>query len=71
MRTNRVSGRSARNGRPTSLLNGNALAAARFRGARAGSVAAVVAGILGGAAVAATPAHAQTAIAAPPTGASR
>ena len=70
MRTNRVSGRSARNGRPTSILNGNALAAARFRGARAGSVAAVVAGILGGAGVAATPAYAQTAIAAPPTGAS-
>ncbi|HEX5209025.1 MAG TPA: TonB-dependent receptor [Steroidobacteraceae bacterium] len=75
MRTNRVSGRSARNGRPTSLLNGNALAAARFRGARAGSVAAVVAGILGGAGLTATPAHAQTApaqttLAAPPTGGS-
>ena len=66
MRTNRESGRSARSGRPSTILADNLMASCaawqrtRYRGPRAGSVAAVVAGILGGTALAA-PAHAQTA----------
>jgi outer membrane cobalamin receptor len=67
MRTNRVSGKSAQSVRPSPRLAGNIISSSvaawprsRFRGARAGSVAAVVAGILGSAGLA-VPAHAQTA----------
>ncbi|HWF99574.1 MAG TPA: TonB-dependent receptor [Steroidobacteraceae bacterium] len=67
MRTNRVSGKSAQSVRPSSRPDANVICSSvaswprsRFRGARAGSVAAVVAGILGGAGLA-IPAHAQTA----------
>ncbi|MDE2447353.1 MAG: TonB-dependent receptor [Gammaproteobacteria bacterium] len=81
MRTNRPSGKSARPVPPATILSDDMISAAaavwprrRFRGASAGSVAAVVAGILGGAGLAVAPAHAQTAqppqptLAAPPTG---
>jgi outer membrane receptor protein involved in Fe transport len=65
MRTNRVSGKSAQSVRPSPRLADNIPCAvwprSRLRSARAGSVAAVVAGILGGAGLAAVPAHAQTA----------
>ncbi|HEV2270932.1 MAG TPA: TonB-dependent receptor plug domain-containing protein, partial [Steroidobacteraceae bacterium] len=66
MRTNRVSGRNAQSVRPSPRLGDNSISSsaawqrARFGGPRAGSVAAVVAGILGGAGVV-VPAHAQTA----------
>jgi outer membrane receptor protein involved in Fe transport len=69
MRTNRVSGKSAQSVRPSSRPADNIISSSvsawprsRFRGARAGSVAAVVAGILGSAGLA-VPAHAQTATA--------
>ena len=61
MRTNRVSGRSARSTRPSTILVDELKLPCHARGARSGSVAAVVAGILGGAAWVAAPAHAQTA----------
>jgi outer membrane receptor protein involved in Fe transport len=72
MNTNRTSRRSAQRPRPTAILTDEVISAAtraRLRGTRASSVAAVVAGILGGAGLAAVPAQAQTApLAAPPTG---
>ena len=69
MKTNRMSGKSLRSGRLASIPTQSLIAASRSGGARAASVAAVVAGILGAAAFAA-PAHAQTATpsAAPPGG---
>jgi outer membrane receptor protein involved in Fe transport len=70
MRTNRVSGSSARVTRSSTVLAADPSFASRSRGPRAGSVAAVVAGILSGAAIAAVPAHAQTPTAAPPAGGS-
>jgi outer membrane receptor protein involved in Fe transport len=75
MRTNRVSGKSARSVRSSTRLSGELILCApcsrsRFRPARTGGVAAVVAGILGGAGLAAAPAHAQTAPAGAQTGGS-
>jgi len=67
MRTNRVSGKSARSVLPPASLADEMIFAgmpgwrSRLRAARTGSVAAVVAGILGGAGLAAAPAYAQTA----------
>jgi outer membrane receptor protein involved in Fe transport len=73
MRANKVPGKSARSVPPSSIAAGNMISLAavsvataawprsRSQGVRAGSVAAVVAGILGAAAFAAVPAHAQTA----------
>jgi outer membrane receptor protein involved in Fe transport len=70
MRTNRVSGKSARSVRPSTRPADNILSSSagawprsRWRGSRGGSVATVVAGILGSAALAAVPAHAQNAAA--------
>jgi outer membrane receptor protein involved in Fe transport len=82
MRTNKVPRKSAHSGRRPEVLTANVVAVcspgwypARSRGGRAGSVAAVVAGILGAAAFGAVPAHAQNATASataaasvPPTG---
>jgi outer membrane receptor protein involved in Fe transport len=76
MKTNKAFGKSPGGARrPVSthdIVSASALAGprARARGARSGGVAAVVAGILGGAAVAAVPAHAQTAAASVPPGGS-
>ena len=68
MRTNRVPGKSARSARRSAATIGKIASArstnrsaVRYRDARSGSVAAVVAGILGATALAAAPAHAQTA----------
>jgi outer membrane receptor protein involved in Fe transport len=61
MKTNRTSGKRASRGRQSSNLADRHSPAFRPTGSRAGSVAAAVAGILGAAAFAALPAHAQTA----------
>lgn len=66
MRTNKVPGKSARSSgqsctTPRSSVSNRSADCVRFRDARAGSVAAVVAGILGAAALVAAPAHAQNA----------
>jgi outer membrane receptor protein involved in Fe transport len=64
MKTNRVSGGSALSGRQSAAMTADPKLALRSRPPRTGSVAAVVAGIIGGAAFAATsPAAAQTATA--------
>ena len=65
MNTNRTSRRSVHRARPSAILGQSLISASRSRGARAGSVAAVVAGILGAAGFA-LPAHAQTAAATAP-----
>src|SRR5579863_4553488 len=82
MRNNKVPRKSARSGRRPEVVTANVVSVCssgwypvRSRGARAGRVAAVVAGILGAAAFGAVPAHAQNATASataaasvPPTG---
>jgi outer membrane receptor protein involved in Fe transport len=67
MKTNRMSGRNLRSARLSTIPTENLISASRSRGARAGSVAAVIAGILGAAAFA-VPAHAQTATPVAPAG---
>jgi outer membrane receptor protein involved in Fe transport len=71
MKTNRASCGSVRSGRPSAAMTADPSLAPRSRPSRTGSVAAVVAGIIGGAAFAATlPAAAQTATGGSQTGGS-
>ena len=63
MRTNNLSGKSVRPARPSTLRSDHLISAVRSRGVRTGSVAAVVAGILGAAAFAPMAAYAQAAAA--------